>query len=121
MSSGAASESPRPGLVTQAEYASRADAVDDLSRRGLTEHFAGAENGVRALDIGKTFSPDELMVRECYRFEGISDPDDLAIVYALESRDGVRGTLVDAFGVYSDPAAAAVLAAIPIRLTAPSS
>ncbi|HET8576122.1 MAG TPA: hypothetical protein VFO18_03410, partial [Methylomirabilota bacterium] len=78
-----------------------------------------AEDGIRALDSGKTFEPGELMVREYYRFEGISDPDDLAIVYALESRSGVRGTLVDAFGVYSDPAAAALLAAIPTRLTAP--
>ena len=49
------------------------------------------------------------MIREFHRFEGISDPDDMAIVYAIESKSGVRGTFADAFGVYADPATAAVL------------
>jgi len=54
------------------------------------------------------------VIREFHRFEGISDPDDMAIVYALESTSGVRGTFADAFGVYADPATAAVLGAIPM-------
>src|SRR5207249_9152564 len=43
------------------------------------------------------------------RFEGGSDPDDMAIIYALESASGLHGTLVDAFGVYSNPAISAYL------------
>ena len=34
---------------------------------------------------------------------------------AIESKGGVRGTLVDAFGVYADPAMSAVLNDVPIR------
>jgi hypothetical protein len=49
------------------------------------------------------------------RFEGISDPDDMAIVYALEARSGIRGTLVDAFGVYSDPRVGALMRQVPFR------
>jgi hypothetical protein len=37
-----------------------------------------------------------------YRFEGISNPDDMSILYAIETSDGRRGTLVDAYGFYSD-------------------
>jgi hypothetical protein len=33
----------------------------------------------------------------------------MAIVYALESVNGIRGTLVDAFGAYSDPAISAFM------------
>ena len=40
----------------------------------------------------------------------------MSIVYAIESRDGTRGTLVDAFGVYSNPAVTRVLEHVPIRL-----
>ena len=50
------------------------------------------------------FRAEDLTIREFHRFEGVSDPDDMSIVYAIESRDGTRGTLVDAFGVYSNPA-----------------
>ena len=59
------------------------------------------------------------MIREFHRVEGVSDPDDMAIVYAIESKSGVRGTFADAFGVYADPAA--VFGAIPMRLAWPGS
>jgi hypothetical protein len=87
----------------------------DLARRGYTESFEVAGSGLHSIAGGKTFRPDELTIRDFYRFEGVSDPDDMSIVYAIEARDGTRGTLVDAFGVYSDPAVGMVLDNIPIR------
>jgi hypothetical protein len=39
----------------------------------------------------------------------------MAIVYAVESSSGVQGTLVDAFGVYADPALGEFLEGVPIR------
>jgi len=39
----------------------------------------------------------------------VSDPDDLAILYAIESSSGTRETLVDAFGVHSDQGISAYL------------
>ena len=59
------------------------------------------------------------MIREYHRFEGASDPDDMAILYAILSKCGLRGTLADAFGVYADPATAAVLDAIPMPTASP--
>ena len=59
--------------------------------------------------------PKDLVIREYYRFEGVSDPDDMAILYSIESTSGVRGTLADAFGVYSDPATSMVMQDVPIR------
>jgi len=38
----------------------------------------------------------------------------MAIAYAIESRSGVRGILIDAFGVYSDPTTSEVLKRIPM-------
>ena len=37
-----------------------------------------------------------------FRFEGESDPDDNAILYVIETNDGTKGTLIDAYGVYND-------------------
>ena len=90
-------------------------ALDDLARRGFTERFGVVGDELRAVEGGRAFRAEELMIREYYRFEGISDPDDMSIVYAIESRDGTRGTLVDAFGVYSNPAVSAVLKSVPIH------
>lgn len=92
-----------------------ASAVEDLNRRGFTEHFAADGDHLRGQASGRMFAPDELVIREHHRFEGVSDPDDMAIVYAIESGSGIRGTLVDAFGVYASPVIAAVVDRIPIR------
>jgi hypothetical protein len=102
-------------MVRPMGYATLAEAIDDLTRRGFTEQFSIVEGGLRAVGTGTTFSADDLTVLEYHRFEGVSDPDDTAIVYAIETGSGVRGTLVDAFGVYSNPSAGAALTHVPIR------
>lgn len=53
------------------------------------------------MDLGRSFGAEELKIVEHHRFEVANDPDDLAVVYAIESRDEIRGVLVDAFGVYA--------------------
>src|SRR5437867_3469701 len=78
--------------------------LDELSRRGYTEHFKAVDGGLQALGSGERFGSKDLTIRGYYRFEGTSDPDDMAIAYAIETKSGVRGILVDAFGVYADPA-----------------
>jgi hypothetical protein len=86
-----------------------AGVLDDLTRRGFAEHFRVVEGGLRALDTGGMFRANQVSIPECHRFEGVSDPDDMSILCAIETRSGVRGTLVDAFGVYSDPLVGAFL------------
>lgn len=88
--------------------------IDELTRRGYTEHFKASDGGLQALESGERFEPKDLVIRGYYRFEGTSDPDDMAIAYAIETRSGVRGILVDAFGVYADPTTSAVLRGVPI-------
>lgn len=100
-------------------YRTLADAMEDLARRGFTENFEVVGNRLRALESGHTFGPDEVVIREYHRFEGVSDPDDMSIVYGIESQNGTRGTLVDAFGVYSNPEVSAFLGNVPIRRPAP--
>ncbi|TMQ14382.1 MAG: hypothetical protein E6K82_27340 [Candidatus Rokuibacteriota bacterium] len=92
---------------------SESGAIQHLADEGFTEHFAVRDDALRGLDGGQTFRPDEVVIRSFVRFEGVSDPDDMSIVYAIEGRGGIRGTLVDAFGVYSNPAIAHFVDAIP--------
>lgn len=91
-------------------------AIDALARQGFTEHFTVAGDRLRALESGGVFGPQDIVIRDYERFEGVSDPDDMSIVYAIESLNGgTRGTLVDAFGVYSNPVVSAFLDTVAIR------
>jgi hypothetical protein len=87
--------------------------LDDLNARGFAEHFRVVDAGrVRALGSGRTFAPSQVSIAEWHRFEGVSDPDDMAILYAIETRTGVRGTVADAFGVYADPSVGRFMQAV---------
>jgi hypothetical protein len=88
------------------------EAMERLDRRGFSEHFGVRGDQLRGFESGKTFGSQDVIIREYDRFEGVSDPDDMAILYALESSSGIRGTLVDAFGVYSNPAISAYLSRV---------
>ncbi len=90
--------------------------IDDLTRRGFTEHFTLTDGGLRGVNSARTFPADEVTISEHHRFEGVSDPDDMSIVYAIKTSDGLRGTLVDAFGVYADPLVSAFLAKVHLRM-----
>jgi hypothetical protein len=96
-------------------------ALEAFRARGFTGSFVVAAGALRLLGGTRTFGPDEVTIRDYRRFEGISDPDDMSIVYAIEAADGTRGTLVDAFGVYASPAIAAVIGRVRIdRATTPA-
>ena len=97
-----------------------AETIDHLNRRGFIGHFGVIADELREFGTGVTFRADELRICDCFRFEGVSDPADMAIVYAIESLTGVRGTLVDACGVYSNPAVSEFMARVAIRLSAMS-
>ncbi len=90
------------------------NAIERLVGRGFTANFGVVGDRLCAFDSGKTFGAHELIIREFQRFEGVSDPDDMAIVYAIESTDGTRGSLVDAFGTYASPTVGAFLRDVPI-------
>jgi hypothetical protein len=101
--------------ATETDDLTLAGAIDQFARRGFTENLAVVENGLRISALGKTFRADEVVVRDYRRFEGVSDPDDMSIVYAIEASGGIRGTLVDAYGVYADPAISAFLSNVRIQ------
>ncbi|MDZ4756676.1 MAG: hypothetical protein SGJ10_00875 [Bacteroidota bacterium] len=52
---------------------------------------------------------DDFEIVDVYRYEGDSDPADEAVVYAIESKTGVKGILVTGYGIYSDTISAKIL------------
>lgn len=76
-----------------------------LEEKGYTDQFRVEKKDLVSLkDSKKKYKPKDVKAVNFYRFEGISDPDDMSILYAIETCDGTKGTLVDAYGRYSDDA-----------------
>jgi hypothetical protein len=76
--------------------------MNKLQADGFKENFMVEGKKIQALDSKKEYVPSEVKILNFYRFEGESDPADNAILYALETNDGIRGLLSDAYGPYAD-------------------
>lgn len=82
-------------------YESLVAALDDLNKRGYEADFATDTICLYCGDLDLRLDPEDFHVDEVYRFEGNISPDDSAVVYAISSSTGVKGTLVDGYGSHS--------------------
>lgn len=90
-------------------------ALARLVESGYVESFRAEGGRLRALDSGGLYRPEDVVVDEIVRFEGTADPGDEAVLFALRSRDGVRGTYSTAFGTHIPPADAEVVPRLDVE------
>ncbi len=77
--------------------------LNKIAKEGYTENFkVTEEDQLQSLETNKTYKPDQINIVNFYRFEGVSDPSDSAILYVIETDDGAKGSLTDAYGMYAD-------------------
>ena len=96
-------------------YPTLLDAVEALRARGYTYDFDYQNACLYCKRISERFEAKDLKITEYYRYEGMSDPNDNAVVYAIESNKGHKGILIDAYGAYSDEHKAAFLLDIVVE------
>jgi hypothetical protein len=81
-----------------------------LAEAGYVLHFVAEGGQLRSTGTGERFPPTGLRVAEVVRFEGVSDPDDEAMILALADRDGEPvGTITMAYGPAASEAEVEVL------------
>ncbi|NCI50524.1 hypothetical protein GWC95_11360 [Sediminibacterium roseum] len=86
-----------PDLKTMTEV------LKKLNADGYKEEFTVSDNLLKSLTTGKQYTPEDVTINNFFRFEGQSDPGDNSILYAIETKDKTKGTLVDAYGAGADP------------------
>lgn len=74
--------------------------LESLRLKNMDQEFRWTPDGFTP-GGGKYYQPDQLEIVKVYRFEGESDPSDMAILYILRTRDGAIGYSLDAYGAYS--------------------
>lgn len=87
-------------------YTTVTEAVNGLHARGFTEDFSFENDHLTCAALDLKLHPADFEVVETHRFEGESDPGDEAVVYAIESHGGVKGVMVNAYGIYAESTSA---------------
>jgi hypothetical protein len=88
--------------IEQEEMKTLSQCIKALQRLGFSVDFRVEQKKLQSAEGEKKYDPDEVSIVNFYRFEGESDPADSAVLYAIETNDGVKGSLSDAFGVYAN-------------------
>jgi len=83
-------------------YDTVAEAVNGLKQRGYTIDFNLEADKICCSKTPLYLTPADFEITEFHRFEGNSDPADEAVVYAIESKEGQKGVLVNGFGISSE-------------------
>jgi hypothetical protein len=81
-------------------YDTLTEALTDLRRRDFTLDYNLVGAVARCEQVPEELRPEQLLIKEVYRFEGDSNPDDNMVLYALQSRPqpAHKGVLVAAYG-----------------------
>lgn len=74
--------------------------LNKFSAKGYDNEFRWTNEGFIFKD--KAYQPEDLTIVKTYRFEGVSDPSDMSILYLIKANDELIGYSLDAYGVYSN-------------------
>lgn len=89
------------------------EVLNSLKEEGYTVDFNLRGDCLVCHGNALRLSPAEFLLDKHYRFEGMSDPGDEAVVYAISSaKHGIKGTLVNGYGISSEAMGAEMVKAL---------
>ncbi len=97
-------------------YVTLSETMNNLRKEGYVEDFNLKQNCLECRNGEYQVFADDFKVDKFYRFEGESNPSDSSILYAISSdKHNLKGVLVNAYGVYSDPVTDEMMKKLPVR------
>jgi len=85
-------------MESRNRYDTLSDATEHLLKKGYTYNFQVSETGKLTDNKALEFDPEEVILMEIHRFEGMTNPADSSILYAVQTRSGENGIVIDSYG-----------------------
>lgn len=80
------------------------DILAQLRREGYTEDFNLQQHCLTCRNGATQVEHDAFHVDKFFRLEGNSDPSDEVVIYAISAPEhGLKGVLINAYGMYHEP------------------
>ncbi len=82
------------------DYGTLSQAINKLKiEEGYEHDFNFMDEEIELKSKKEKFGVEEFEVDKVLRFEGMSNPDDNAILYAITTTNGRKGILIDGYGI----------------------
>lgn len=88
-------------MSTSKSMTTYSQVLNILPDRGYGKELNILRAGAQFDDSDTIYQPEQLKIIKVYRFEGESDPSDMAVIYLLNSDSDEKGFLLNAYGTYS--------------------
>ena len=96
------------------EYAkSEKEYITKYQKLGYTSNYRAQNNKLIDLESKKSYTPDAIFIIKEFRFEGMSNPSDMSILYIIETSDAGKGTVLANYSPSSDTETAEFFNSIP--------
>lgn len=96
------------------EYAkNEKEAIDQYYDQGYRANYLLKEGKLVDLETQHAYSPSEIFIVAEHRYEGISNPSDMSILYVIETKDGSKGTRLVGYGPAGNLESAEFFKAVP--------
>lgn len=89
-------------MLNQNYMSTLSQVIPALREKGYINDFELIEGGMISKQTNEIFQPTELTIERVYRFEGDSNPDDMAVLYGVRANNGTMGIIIDAYGTYDN-------------------
>ncbi|WP_299780313.1 hypothetical protein [uncultured Formosa sp.] len=101
-------------MIISDEFAKHeTDFITKYQKKGYTSNYRVNGDVLVDLDTKETFSTDEVKVVAEHRYEGMSNPSDMSILYVIETPMDSKGTFLTGFGPSANLEEAEFFKAIP--------
>lgn len=101
-------------------YESLVQASEELITRGFNRKFKFDDGKMLNLADNKKYTPEELKIVEYHRFEGINNPADSTIIFAVEAIDSSKGTVIMNYSADADMNLVSFIDKVKIKLSSES-
>jgi hypothetical protein len=91
--------------------------LEVLRKRGYTEDFNLLEECISYKKDGDKVDIAQMVIDKIYRFTGLNDVDDEAILYAISyKKDQVKGVIVNGYAINADSGTNKIINQIPVSI-----
>lgn len=73
---------------------SEKDYINVYQEKGYNSEFRMVDDNLTNLSSGAKYKPSDVYIVAEHRFEGISNPGDMSILYVIEKKDDAKGTIL---------------------------
>ena|SRR6218665_235960 len=78
------------------------DNIKRYQNEGYTVNYIFENNRLIDSETKTAYKPEDIFIVAHHRYEGMSDPDDMSILYIIETKDSGKGTHLLGYGPTAD-------------------